>query len=430
MRIVLLATDEREPFRLYNQPTPRFHTAVTALLEGFAKIPEIEVHVVSCIRQPVVSPEKIAPNIFFHCLVVPKIGWMKTLFQGCIRATRKKIREINPDLVHGQGTEADNAMSAVFSGFPNVLTIHGNMRAVVRANQYPAFSYNWIAAKLEGLVLPRTDGVVCITTYTQRSVQDLARQTWIVPNAVDPSFFEVQREFSAITNQAPSPQPSPPMGAREKREGGDRRPESRDQRSEEGETSQAGGGPPVGLCVGTIARHKNQNDFIRALDPLAEKMNFKMHFASEPFKGPYGDEFLQLVRERPWCEHIGFLNREQLKQRLAAAALLALPTREDNCPMVVLEAMAAGVPVLASAIGGVPDLIEDGVTGLLCDPDKPETFRAAVTRLLEDRSFAQKLATAAKQQAQQKFHPLVIARKHLEIYRQIIAAKKPGNTSA
>ena len=71
--------------------------------------------------------------------MVPKIGWMRTLFQGCVRATRKKIREIQPDIVHGQGTEADCAMSAVFSGFPNVLTLHGNMRAVARANQVPLF---------------------------------------------------------------------------------------------------------------------------------------------------------------------------------------------------------------------------------------------------------------------------------------------------
>ena len=137
-------------------------------------------------------------------------------------------------------------------------------------------------------------------------------------------------------------------------------------------------------------------------------------------RSDYGREFLQLAGERAWCEHAGFVNREQLKTRLKAASFLALPTREDNCPMVVLEAMAAGVPVLASKIGGVPDLIESEKTGLLCDPDRPESFRENVTRLLADRNFARQLATAAKAEARRRFHPLVIARQHLEVYRQAL----------
>jgi glycosyltransferase involved in cell wall biosynthesis len=378
MRIVVLTTDNREPHKDYANPQPHFGTAPAALLQGLAMIPEIEVHVVSCIRQPVVSPERIAPNTFFHSLVVPKIGWMKTLFQGCVRAARKKIQEIQPDMVHGQGTEADCSISAIYSGFPNVLTLHGNMRSVARINGDGPFSYNWVAARLEGFVLPRTDGVVCITNYTRNVVKDLARRTWIAPNAVDASFFDVQA--------------APDLTA-----------------------------PPVGLCVGTICGYKNQNDFIRALDPLAKEKKIKLVFIGQVIRGDYGREFLQLVHERAWCEHVGFANREQLKARLKAATFLALPTREDNCPMVVLEAMAAGVPVLASKIGGVPDLIESEKTGLFCDPDRPESFREAMEKLLADREFARQLATTAKAEALRRFHPQAVARQHLEIYRQALA---------
>jgi hypothetical protein len=109
------------------------------------------------------SPEKLAPNIFFHSLYVPKIGWMRTLYQGCVRAVRKKLREIRPDIVHGQGTEMDCAVEAVFSGFPNVLTIHGNMRLIARVNRVRPFSFLWLAARLERLTIPRSSGVVCIT---------------------------------------------------------------------------------------------------------------------------------------------------------------------------------------------------------------------------------------------------------------------------
>ena len=378
MRIVVLITDNREPHKDYANPQPHFGTAPAALLQGLAMIPGIEVHVVSCIRQPVVSPERIAPNIFFHSLVVPQIGWMKTLFQGCIRAARKKIQEIQPEIVHGQGTEADCSISAIYSGFPNVLTLHGNMRSVARINGDGPFSYNWVAARLEGFVLPRTDGVVCITNYTRNAVKDLARRTWILPNAVDASFFDVQA--------------APDLTA-----------------------------PPVGLCVGTICGYKNQNDFIRALDPLAKEKKIKLVFIGQVIRGDYGREFLQLVHERAWCEHVGFANREQLKARLKAATFLALPTREDNCPMVVLEAMAAGVPVLASKIGGVPDLIESEKTGLFCDPDRPESFREAMEKLLADREFARQLATTAKAEALRRFHPQAVARQHLEIYRQALA---------
>jgi glycosyltransferase involved in cell wall biosynthesis len=199
----------------------------------------------------------------------------------------------------------------------------------------------------------------------------------VLPNAVDASFFDVQAALNAAA-------------------------------------------APIILCVGTVCPLKNQNAFIRALDPLAQEKKFKLIFLGQPDSGTYGREFLQLVRERPWCEHAGFVNREQLKSRLKTATFLALPTREDNCPMVVLEAMAAGVPVLASKIGGVPDLIESEKTGLFCNPEQPESFRTGVARLLADREFAQQLAVTAKAEARRRFHPQVIARQHLEIYRQVL----------
>ena len=189
MKIALLTTDNRQPFRQFDRPEPFFGTAPEALLQGFATLPELEVHVVSCIRQPVNSPEKIAPNIFFHSVVVPKIGWMRTLYQGCVRATRKKLREIQPDIVHGQGTELDCGISAAFSGFPNVLTIHGNMRLIAKVNQARPFSFNWMAARLEDFTLPRTDGIVAITHYTRDAVAD--RSEW----TSSPKYFAGQRLF-------------------------------------------------------------------------------------------------------------------------------------------------------------------------------------------------------------------------------------------
>jgi glycosyltransferase involved in cell wall biosynthesis len=351
------------------------------LLQGFASLPEAEVHVVSCLRQPVKSPPKLADNIFYHSLLVPKAGWMTTAYQGCIRATRKKIGEIKPDIAHGQGTELDCALNAVFSGLSNIITVHGNMRLIARVNQAKPFSFQWLAARLERFTLPRTDGVVCITNYTQNAVAELAKKTWVVPNAVDQAFFEVNA------------------------------PLSRDS-------------VPEILCVGHICIRKNQNAFIKALDPLARERKFQITFLGQSSPGqPYDDEFLALVKERPWCIYRGMADRSKLREYFNRANLLALPSLEDNCPMVVLEAMAAGVPVVAAKVGGVPDLITDRETGLFCDPLNEASMRMAVQKLLDDLPFAGSLADRAQAAARQRFHPKAIASRHLEIYREVLNAK-------
>ena len=114
LKIAFLTTDNRENFKEYELSTPYFGAGPEALLQGFGALSGIEVHVVSCTQRPMQSPEKIDKNIWFHSLYVPKIGWLRTLYQGCIRAVRRKLKDLQPDIVHGQGTERDCAISTVF----------------------------------------------------------------------------------------------------------------------------------------------------------------------------------------------------------------------------------------------------------------------------------------------------------------------------
>src|SRR5581483_1192889 len=351
-------------------------SAPSALLQGFAGMADVDLHVISCTQKRMQSPEKLAPNISFHSLYVPKRGWLRTGYQGCIRATRNKLRELRPDIVHGQGTERDCAISAVFSGLPNVLTLHGNMRAIARLNRAPPLSYLWLAARLERFTLPRADGVVCITAYTQREVVDLARRTWLVPNAVEELFFQVERSPVAALSI---------------------------------------------LCIGNITPRKNQISFIRALDPVAQNTKLKVSFIGRTSPMDfYSSEFLELIKTRSWCEHIPWLDRAGIRVRLRAASLVALPSLEDNCPMVVLEAMAAGVPVAAANVGGVPELVEHGATGLLFDPRDPEDIRRVFNEALQDRQSLERMAATARERAHARFHPRIVAQKHVEIYDEVL----------
>jgi glycosyltransferase involved in cell wall biosynthesis len=378
LRIAMLVPDNRDEFRQYERPEPVFGPAPEALLMGLATLPEVEVHIVACTQRPLAAPERIAPNVFYHSLVVPKIGWLRTGYQGCLRAIRRKLRELQPDLVHGQGTERYCALSAVLSGHPNVITIHGNMRNIARINRARPFSFLWWSACLERLTLPRAGGVVCITRHTQQLVRDLARRTWVLPNAVDAGFFTLERQPEKL---------------------------------------------PVVLCVANICHHKNQNFLIRSLDPLARELQFTLRFLGKLDQAdPYSREFQTLIHDRAWCQHAGFVDRERLQQELARAALVVLPSLEENCPMAVLEAAAAGVPVAAARVGGVPDLVDEGRTGELFDPQNSAEIFAVVRRLLTSPREASKLAETAKRESVRRFHPHEVALKHVAIYRELLAA--------
>ena len=397
LKIAFLVPDNRENFRKYHLPEPYFGTAPTALLQGFEMlcnqvpnsggVSEFEIHVISCTQKSIPSPGRIGANIWYHSLHVPKAGWLRSGYSGCISAVRRKLNEISPDIVHAQGTERDCALSAALSPYPRLLTIHGNLRLIRKQLGFKPFSALWLQSFIEGFVVPRFDGVICITNYTRLAVEGEVPRTWVVPNAVDPMFLELGKKKIAF---------SLPLII-----------EDREQQ-------------PIVLIVANIDPRKNQNDFIQALDEMEPILRFKARFFGLCGDDKYSREFRELVAGRPWCHYGGMISREALFKEFEAASMLALPTHEDNCPMVVLEAMAAGVPVMASKVGGIPDLIDGVSTGLFCNPADPQSFRDVVSRLLTDPDFTNRLVANAYKDSITRFHPKVIAMKHLEIYQQVL----------
>ncbi len=481
MRIAILTTDNRENDRRYDLTAPYFGTAPTGLLAGFAmlaggelrvsghesrvgqskiqnlksSIPpaaQAEIHVISCTQIPMASPAKLAPNIHFHSLHVPKWGWLKTGYSGCILAIRKKLREIQPDIVHAQGTERENAMAAVFTAYPRVLTIHGNLRLIRSVLKPKPWSALALQSLLEGYAVPKFDGIVCITNYTREAIAHETPKTWVIPNAVDPAFLalgdereggrwemedagedgrsemeNVESESLSPISKTPSSSPSIPSSAPIIQN-----PKSKIQNSSPSPIPAlqspifnlpSPAQPPVVLVVANIDARKNQNAFIQALDGLASRVPFQLKFFGRNGGGEYGVEFERLVAAREWCVFGGMISRAELREEFRHASIVALPTNEDNCPMVVLEAQAAGLPVMASNVGGVPDLVEDGVNGLLTDPTSPESMAKAIERLLAEPELVASLVSNGRRQAREKFHPQVIAQRHLEVYREVMGGR-------
>ncbi len=378
----MVTTDSREHYRDYAGAAPHFGPAVQALLEGFPQLPEAEVHVVSCVRRPVKSPEKLAPNIFYHSLYVPGWGWMRTLYQGCIRAVRRKLKEIRPDLVHGQGTERDCAMDAAFSGFPSVLTIHGNMLDMAHVLKARPGSFHWWASRLESLALRRARGAFCNSSYTQRLVRPRTRQTWLVPNALREGFFS-----------------KPPLGKRNPR--------------------------CTLLHVGVVCENKQQLEMLEVARSLHQRgLEFEFQFIGSASAGSrYARLFLDRIRAAEQQAYASYLPNRSVDELIghfdAASALVHTPVAEAF-GLVVAEAVSRDLKFFGFRVGGVPDIVEglDGAV-LLTAGD----WKGLETALAEWLGARCPQPQSAAPLMRERYHPSVIARRHLEIYREVLRAR-------
>jgi glycosyltransferase involved in cell wall biosynthesis len=376
IKLAFLTTDNREQLGRYEVEEPFFGTAMSALLKGFAMFPdEIEVHVVSCAKRRMRAPVQLADNIFFHQPIVPRIGWGRSAFIGCGMAVRSILKKIRPDITHAQGTERDCGVSMMFAPKgPRLLTIHGHMARIAEISNARFASYYWLAKYLERIAVERADGVVALTRYTEGRVKDFAKSTWIVPNAVDEMFFDVKT--ASVCDYA--------------------------------------------LCVAHVHPWKRQVELMEAMETMDADRRPNIVFAGAKSESEYGKLFEKMVNTREWCTHVGEVNREELKNLLSKATMVILPSIEDNCPMVVLEAMAAGVPVAAARIGGIPDLVEEEKTGLLFDPKETNQITATIARLNRDYVFSARCRQNSSNTALKRFYPKAIAERHLDIYRSLL----------
>jgi glycogen(starch) synthase len=117
---------------------------------------------------------------------------------------------------------------------------------------------------------------------------------------------------------------------------------------------------------------------------------------------------------------LGFVPHDRVPAILTHADLLVLPSLYEELGTVLLEAMWAGLPIVASRTGGIPDVIEDGINGLLVPPGDPHTLAGAIDRVLGTPDLARRLAEAASQRAKE-YDWEVLAERVLKVYRELTA---------
>ncbi len=139
--------------------------------------------------------------------------------------------------------------------------------------------------------------------------------------------------------------------------------------------------------------------------------------------GPQRAEALRRARGLNGVELPGHVTGRVKRELLAASDIFVLPTRlDEGCPMALVEAMAAGLAVVAAPAGGIPDAVEDGVNAVLLEDTDPDSVAGALRRLLRDPELRERMSLANRERAFQRFEASAAAVEVADIYRQAARA--------
>jgi glycosyltransferase involved in cell wall biosynthesis len=143
-------------------------------------------------------------------------------------------------------------------------------------------------------------------------------------------------------------------------------------------------------------------------------------------EGPELERLRSSVASRPELRDAvdlpGWLDAEQKLKLLTRAACLVLPSYSEGLPLTLLEAMIAGVPIVATEVGGIPEVVTDGEEAILVPPQDASALAAGIDRILADPAFAEALAAAARVRVEQDYSEEALGERMSRIYDDVLAA--------
>lgn len=174
--------------------------------------------------------------------------------------------------------------------------------------------------------------------------------------------------------------------------------------------------PPRVLCMARFVPRKRHQDIVEAVALLRERgVECRVTFAGE-------GETLDAVRAAgetrgvaDCLTFLGDISHREIDREFDAASAFCLPSAWEGMPAALMEAMARAVPVVGTAVNGIEDLIEDGLTGLLVPPRQPAAIADALERLFSDPELARSLAAAGRRRIEDRHNlaMMVTAKQHL-----------------
>jgi glycosyltransferase involved in cell wall biosynthesis len=174
------------------------------------------------------------------------------------------------------------------------------------------------------------------------------------------------------------------------------------------------------LFVGRLTQAKGVDILLKAIKILKNKHNKHLNIAIVG-DGPLRENLNNLAVQLRVNNEVKFLGiRKDIIKLMDSAKIFVLPSRWEGLPMVVLEAMSRGMSIIATTVGGISEVIENGKEGILIPPENPKTLAQAMNDLLENKELQKKLKELAYKKVKKKYSIGVYSTNMLNLYSSLV----------
>lgn len=319
-------------------------------------------------------------NIHVIKKIIKRLPSSLLIFQ--VLFLKRKIIEINPDIVHSLGSHMPYSTVAalVRNKYPTLLTVYGIGSIEIEFKKGIDFIFSrLIALPHTKYVLSKVPNIIAVSLHVKNLINDVTKsRIYVIPNGID---------FEDIRNVQPH-------------------------KSTE---------YPYILYIGGLYKIKGIDILLNAVPKIREKIsNPHIYIAGS---GPEEGNLKKLVKElniEESVKFLGFISEEDKFKFYLSSKIAVVPSRWDSLPTTLLEAMACGRSIIASNVGGILEVIEDGENGLLFESGNVEDLADKIIMLLKDEELREEMGKAAKEKAK-SYDWKKIAERTVEIYKEVIA---------